>query len=312
MARLDREVLRDVSRSFYLSLRLLPGPMRPAVSVGYLLARASDTLADTHAAPVADRVALLDGFAAELDGGSDGWRQGKALAEFRGRQTHAGEKALLERLGDCFAMLDGLRASEAEAVRKVLRTILSGQRLDLTRFENAGAKNPVVLTGDAELEEYCFRVAGCVGVFWTELGFLTLGRRFSGEQVEEMERLGANYGQGLQLVNILRDLPEDLAQGRCYLPVDPADREALAMAFARWQVRAEGWLADGENYCSRLPMLRLRAASVLPALLGMRTLEALGAQANPLPPAGVKVSRREVRSALWRALVWRRECSSGR
>ncbi len=305
MARLDREVLRDVSRSFYLSLRLLPGPMRPAVSAGYLLARASDTLADTHAAPVAERVALLDGFSAEIDGGGDGWRQGETFAGFRGLQTHAGEKTLLERLDDCFAMLGGLRAAESETVQKVLRTILSGQRLDLARFADAGEENPVALANGDELEDYCFRVAGCVGVFWTEIGFLTLGRRFSGRPAEEMERLGGNYGKGLQLVNILRDLPKDLAQGRCYLPIDPADRGALAEAFARWRVRAAGWLADGESYCSRLPMLRLRAASVLPALLGNRTLEALAARANPLPPAGVKVSRREVWRVLGRALVWR-------
>src|SRR5690606_36997809 len=130
VARLDRDVLRVVSRSFYLSLRLLPGPMRDATATGYLLARASDTLADSHAVPVERRTALLDAFAEEIEGGGDAWRKGRELEEFRQLQTHPGERVLLGELEGCLEMLAGLKAGEAAAVRRVLRTILGGQKLD--------------------------------------------------------------------------------------------------------------------------------------------------------------------------------------
>ena len=68
VSKVDQQVLKDVSRSFYVSLRLLPAPMRPATSTGYLLARASDTIADTAGIPVDDRLDLLDAFRQSLPG----------------------------------------------------------------------------------------------------------------------------------------------------------------------------------------------------------------------------------------------------
>ena len=96
-------------------------------------------------------------------------------------------------------------------VREVLATIASGQTLDLERFAGASRENPVVLDDDAALEDYAWRVAGCVGAFWTKLGFLTLGDRFSKSPEPELLAQGIAYGKGLQLVNILRDLAADLA-----------------------------------------------------------------------------------------------------
>ena len=52
-------LLKQVSRSFYLTLRVLPAPIRPQISLAYLLARATDTIADTHAVPRAKRIVLL-------------------------------------------------------------------------------------------------------------------------------------------------------------------------------------------------------------------------------------------------------------
>lgn len=52
-------LLRDVSRSFYLTLRVLPSEIRPQISLAYLLARATDTIADTKAVPRAKRLAAL-------------------------------------------------------------------------------------------------------------------------------------------------------------------------------------------------------------------------------------------------------------
>ena len=303
VSKVDQQVLKDVSRSFYVSLRLLPAPMRPATSTGYLLARASDTIADTAGIPVDDRLDLLDAFSAEL-AGKEGTRRREQMKKFIARQTNESERVLLERLDECLNLLHGLDELQADAVRNVVTTIISGQRLDLVRFDEAGKGNPKALRNEEELEDYCYRVAGCVGAFWTRIGLLTLGSRFSESAPEDLDALGVRYGMGLQLVNILRDLPEDLANGRCYLPVaDSFDSAALAAAHREWLKHAAVWLESGRRYASRLKLLRLRAASVLPALIGDDTLALLEAQKG-VPLGKVKVPRSAVRKALWRALWW--------
>ena len=54
-----QDLLRDVSRSFYLTLKLLPGSIREQIGLAYLLARATDTIADTGAVSVEERLAAL-------------------------------------------------------------------------------------------------------------------------------------------------------------------------------------------------------------------------------------------------------------
>ena len=110
---LSRDVLRDVSRSFYLSLRVLPSGFREPMSVGYLLARLSDTFADAGTLPERDRVGLLDRFAELVrqlpePGGVPEFAT--TLAE---RMEEAGlpdgEAVLVERAADVCAAASGLR-----------------------------------------------------------------------------------------------------------------------------------------------------------------------------------------------------------
>ena len=173
----------------------------------------------------------------------------------------------------------------------------------MARFEEASRLLPIALKNDDDLEDYCYRVAGCVGAFWTRIGLLTMGSRFSDSNPDDLRDLGVRYGMGLQLVNILRDLPGDLANGRCYLPVaDPTDRQQLAASRKDWLAHAAVWLESGRRYSSRLNQRRLRAASVLPALIGGDTVALL--QADGAGETKAKVSRKQVRRALWHAWWW--------
>lgn len=297
----ENQLLKGVSRSFYLSLRLLPRPMRGAASLGYLLARASDTLADTTAVPAAARLSCLDDFAGALANGGP-------PPHWPTEMTHAigdpRERALLESTDHLFAWLARLPAAEALLVREVAGIIISGQKLDLERFGAADQSHPVSLTDDVELEDYAWRVAGCVGVFWTRLGLLTLGEGFSKQDAGWLIARATAYGKGLQLVNILRDLTVDLTSGRCYLPLtDPHDAQALLDERARWLERAAGWVGEGFDYSETLVSRRLRAASVLPAMLAVETLAML--RQSP-PDVRVKIPRACVYQSIVRAFVSRR------
>jgi len=297
---LGKQALKGVSRSFYLTLRMLPSPMRGAASLGYLLARTSDTLADNTSVPAESRMQCLDEFKLAVSGESKAprWPVWILNAVHDSRERH-----LLECSGEIFSRLRSLPEGEADLVREVLETIISGQTLDLQRFGHAGRENPVALQDDAVLEDYAWRVAGCVGAFWTKLGFLTLGDRFSKAPERELLEQGIAYGKGLQLVNILRDLAEDLRSGRCYLPVaDPHDPASLRTCHARWLIRAEAWIGEGENYARSLRSRRLRAATVLPAMIARATLDPLRNATWEALQTRIKIPRRMVYRSLIRAL----------
>lgn len=295
-----KQLLKGVSRSFYLTLRLLPAPMRGAASLAYLLARTSDTLADASAAQVEARLLCLDWFGRSLTGEEEAPRWPIPVLN---KIHDPSERLLMEASGDLLQWLNRLPSGEAALVKDVVEIIISGQRLDLERFAEADAEAPVALADDAALEDYAWRVAGCVGAFWTKLGFLTMGNRFSDETEASLTERGIAYGKGLQLVNILRDLPADLAAGRCYLPVaDPRDTPVLLEAHRKWTDRAAEWVGEGFSYARTLQSRRLEAATVLPAMLARETLERLrGADWETLA-ARVKIPRARVYQSLLRAL----------
>ncbi|MBB5352235.1 farnesyl-diphosphate farnesyltransferase [Haloferula luteola] len=289
---------KAVSRSFDLSMALLPGPMRDPVSVGYLLARASDTLADTSGVSIAERKEALVTFGEVLEKGNFPEAE---VARFSKQLDHAGERCLLQSLPECLRAYRQLSSDCRGHVREVLEVILSGQSQDLDR----GISGTWVAESDAELEDYCWRVAGCVGRFWTRVGFSTLGAGYSDESPETLEALGTRYGKGLQLINILRDLPKDRSLGRCYLPVEnPLDPREVAMVARKWRDQAAEWLQDGDRYATALKSRRLRAASGLPARIGWETLKRLDQADAEALERGVKVERSVVWRCLWESLLW--------
>lgn len=314
-----RRILRGVSRSFHLSIQLLPPALQTPVAIGYLLARATDTVADTTALPVAQRQVLLDRMTqciADLAASTEQIQELSHLTQvFAEQQSDPQERALMQALPQCLPLLHSLGQEDQISVRQVLAHITHGQQLDMTRF-GPGLN---ALQTEAELTDYTWLVAGCVGEFWTEL----CGRHLPGYSLltqEEMMRIGRSYGMGLQRLNIIRDAGADLAAGRCYWPEETLAKagltptmlagmaqthysttlDALAPLFSDWLDHTQGHLADGMRYALALKPLRLRLASALPALIGARTV-ALLRQAGPAAlNQRVKMPRHEVHALLWR------------
>src|SRR5260370_16010285 len=159
-------LLKQVSRSFYLTLRVLPAPIRTQVGLAYLLARTSDTIADTELVPLDGRLQALQDLRNRLLGQSDGPLE---LREMATRQAAVAERTLLEECETSLALLQRLAPPDLKLVREVLDTITSGQELDLRRFAGASEKNIIALKTEKELDDYTYRVAGCVGAFWTRI-----------------------------------------------------------------------------------------------------------------------------------------------
>ena len=292
-------VFKGVSRSFYLSLRLLPAGMRRPASIAYLLARASDTIADSAGVAAGYRAAALEQFAEQVARGETFIPIQTSLIE---GTPCPRERLLLERVGEVFAGLRSLAPAEILLIREVLEVIIGGQLLDLERFGDATPSSPVSLSSDEELEDYTWRVAGCVGVFWTKLAYLTLGEKFSLAPEAELLAHAKDYGKSLQLVNILRDLPEDLADGRCYLPIaDPTDKTELMMSFSKWRIVAVEKLGSGFSYAQNLESRRIRAASILPGMIAKETLALLDGVDFETLQKRIKVPRRQVYAMIFRS-----------
>jgi farnesyl-diphosphate farnesyltransferase len=330
MAETLNDLLRATSRSFYLTLRILPGSIRPQIGLAYLLARTTDTIADTELVPLAQRLDALQKLRKRILGqNSDPLNFG----ELARQQGSTAEKLLLEQVGDSLALLQTLSPADQKLVRTVLDIITSGQELDLKGFTNSSPEKIIALETGVELDDYTWRVAGCVGEFWTKICRAHL---FPKAKLDDEQFLtdGIRFGKGLQLVNILRDLPADLKKGRCYLPaqrldeakllpevlLSPVNEAKFLPVFHGYLDKAESHLRAGWNYTNTLPFsqFRVRLACAWPILIGMRTIEKLRA-ANVLElQQRVKVSRGEVRGILLRSVLscpfpnaWRKLFSAG-
>ena len=273
-----RHLLRNHARTFALTLAILPQSLREPLGLAYLLARVSDTIADAGRIRRERRIALLEELDATLVGKCPGIWQPRILPG----ELSDNERELMNSVPKLLAALK--RSPERDEVTSLWKSIVEGQRFDLTRFPSEAA------LGRDELERYCGLVAGSVGEYWTTL-IVKYSPRSLLDSKEEMKRLGCGYGKGLQLLNILRDRSEDRFLGRRY--VEEGD---LAELFEL----AEAWLRSGEKYLAGLRPGRLLMATALPYDLAMRTLRKIKRYPKA---AGIRIPRREVRSALVRSVT---------
>ena len=313
-------VLERVSRSFYLSLAILPRSLREPIGLAYLLARAADTVADTRLLPRPERLHHLETLRRAYAG--DGAAVEPVAAACGPAQTHEAERTLLERVGDVIARVAALPASDRTEVRRVLDTITSGMIFDLTRFPGEDAGTLTALETLEDLDRYTYLVAGCVGEFWTALHVAHRPRLAHWDQ-PAMRARGVRFGKALQMTNVLRDVAEDLRHGRCYLParelkdlglaptdlLDPANTARARPLMTRLIGVALEHYEVAWHYTLAIPRLeaRMRLACAWPLMIGLGTLATLAAHPDPIGAAApIKLTRAAVRGILARSsfTIW--------
>ena len=304
--RVLKDVLKGVSRSFYLTIRILPRDLRGPVGLAYLLARAADTIADRRAGLPGQRLQSLVTLRTQVEGPADlEGLQGIASQALEGTSSPQ-EQALFASLVDSFSLLESLEPGDLAQVRWVVATLTQGMEMDLTIFPSAGSGELASLGTAADLDRYIYLVAGCVGEFWTKV---TAAHEPNLKwDVAQMSETGVRFGKALQLTNVLRDLPGDLRIGRCYLPadelaaaglapkdlLDPENEARTRPVITQWIRTALGHFDAAEEYLLAVPRrsVRLRLACVWPLLLGLATLSRLARRGIWLDPdTTVKVSR---------------------
>jgi phytoene synthase len=220
-----RGTTRRVARTFSVACRLLPRAVRDDVYVLYLIFRTLDDLVDEEVPGAAERVAAVDA-----------WARGAAAPRTR-------EVGLLE-------ALDGRR----RLPREPFADFCAGMRQDL---------DWAPLRTEADVDAYCYRVAGTVGVVMAGV----LGTRDGRDE----RPAAAALGMAMQRTNILRDIDEDRAAGRVYVATEATERHGPPLPGRRAALlmeqiaRAEALYEEG---LAGLPALR-RGRRAVAAAAGM-------------------------------------------
>lgn len=290
---------------------MLPSDVRDQVGLSYLFARAVDTIADTDLIDRGQRLLYLKQFRHQFAGDAVHWEEVRSIqTALLPHQTHSSERILLTRLEDCFHLYQDYAVEDRQRIRNLMVTLPNGMEMDLTKFPGDSAATVTALQTVDDMDQYIYYVAGCVGEFWTQM-MCAHKPSLSHWDVAHMSALGVRFGKGLQLTNILKDLPRDLQRGRCYVPLSllkeaglvPADllqKDNVARyrpVLSRLLKIAVDHLDQGWAYTMSIPRreTRLRLSCMWPILLAGETLKRVTVSQDILDPAvNIKVPRSRV------------------
>ncbi len=317
-----REILPAVSRTFALSIRILPGPLGRAVLCGYLICRIADTLEDEPVLPAVGKGELLDELARCFDDPVRADNFPSLVADLQGEPAHV---RLTRNANLVFRHFRTLPERTRAHVRRWATEMIVGMRKFVLLYPTG-----IRIQSIDEYREYCYYVAGTVGYMLTDLWHEhspSIGDR----QYEVLRERSRAFAEALQTVNILKDVATDAEhENSIYVPEEllrehgsshatileggraPENRAALAtLVQLAW--------ADLESAKAYLLMIPRRAVAIrlfcaLPLLFAYATLRDLTRSPSALVRREVvKISRAEVKSltmlsflGVWsnRALAW--------
>lgn len=302
-----KRILPDVSRTFAISIRFLPGDLGRAVLTAYLLCRIADTIEDDNSTPPTERAELLDDFLRTLVDRDAADAFPAKAARLKGDAAHL---ALVARTDLVLVTFRTLPPRTQERVAHWVREM----GLGMAKFVRTYPRGIRIQTL-AEYKEYCYYVAGTVGCMLTELWHLhapAVGKR-------EFDKLWVKcqaFGEALQTVNILKDIAHDAQhENSIYIPaqdlqqqgsshetlLSPQHLEHNHAAVQGFIELARHDLDDALEYILLIPRraFAIRAFCILPLLFAYATLRDLSGSRAMLTPGGnVKISRREVKALM--------------
>jgi farnesyl-diphosphate farnesyltransferase len=281
MADLD-DLLVKTSRTFALSIPLLPEPCRREVTVAYLLFRIADTFEDAAAWPKEQRIEALSEFVSLLRAATERARA-EALAARWTAARPIDHDGYMELLAETPAVLAALAACEPRARAIVTRHAVRTAEGMATVVRRTDDRGNLALRDLQDLRDYCYIVAGIVGELLTEL-FVHNAPELTGA-APTLEANAVAFGEALQLVNILKDADDDAVDGRVFLPSKGERGPIFALA------RED--LAKAQRYVSAIHEAEgpagFLAFTALPVLLARATLDRVEAEGP-----GAKIDRSEL------------------
>ena len=302
-----RDILPRVSRTFALGIQTLPQPFEAWVTVAYLLCRIADTIEDAPDIPWEQRRQMFLDFEDALLGGDTA-----ALEAHLSLLPEGDDKELCTHTAAVISVMDEFPPEVVASLRHWVGEMTYGMAT-YARRHTPGTRT--VLLDGADLERYCWYVAGTVGHLLTDL--FIIGFPAMGEQEFELRRNATGFGLLLQMTNIVKDVTDDWERNWCFIPQTiqqdaglrpgellDVDKQAQGLrAINAVNQMARAHYPAAAAYCRALPKgadacLRF---CLFPMLMAGRTLDlAMSNPATLTPNEPVKVTREIVGEELLR------------
>ena len=306
--------LRKVSRTFSRPIEVLPGDLRRAVTCGYLLCRIVDAVEDNECFSLAERDERYARFHAVIRGAAPA-ASFEALWVGVVEGSPEVEVELCSQMHRVMTIVDQVPPDMREAVLRWVAEMARGMQI----YSHRSADRDGVIapwTSD-DLQRYCYFVAGTVGYMLTELFSIEMKLDADDPISLRMSELSEPFGTGLQLVNILKDITDDLHRGWSFVPrslcraqglhnrdlANPSHRGEAHRAVTPLFDLARRNLDRALEYALAVPEehREIRLFCLLPLWLAVRTIaQAYGNDAMFTSNEEVKVSRREVEEVIMR------------
>jgi len=305
--RFCQDVLSEVSRTFALSIRFLPGHLGRSVLNAYLICRIADTIEDDPVTSVERKILLLDRFLECFDSSTAANSYPKVVQDITGEPAHV---QLVRHTHLVFAMFRTLPARSQERVRYWVSEMVRGMK-KFVALHPSGLRIQAL----EEYKEYCYYVAGTVGYLLTDLWYEHSPNIGEAEYRVLRQRCSA-FGEALQTVNILKDIAWDAEhENSIYIPqltlqehgsshqtlLSPAHLSQNHRAIAGLIQLAWSDLDEALTYLLSIPKpaIPIRLFCILPLLFAYATLRDLTQSTAMLQSGGtVKISRTEVKSLM--------------
>ncbi len=299
-------ILRDVSRTFALTIPQLPDRLRVVVGNAYLLCRIADTIEDSPALTIEQKLAFSQAFAEIVEGLRAVGDFGDALADALTQGSLEAERDLIRNTARVIRITHGFSDAERAALSRCVRIMTSG----MEEFQEGQFTDG--LRDVPQLDAYCYHVAGVVGEMLCDL--FCAHSPETAKNREKLAALAVSFGQGLQMTNILKDIWDDKARNVVWLPRSVFDAHGFDMcnlgvkkddpAFRAGLIEligiARGHLENALQYTLVIPKSEPGIRRFCLWAIGMALLTLGKIAANPYFSNGneVKISRRAVRGVV--------------
>jgi len=304
---IQERLLPEVSRTFALTIPQLPGDLKIVVTNAYLLCRLADTIEDDPTLDADLKQAFHTRFIAVVKGQQSPTPLTAELDRALSPETPPLERELVQQMGAVVKVTHAMPDIERRALARCVEIMCTGMPEFQRQPSIAGLRD------QAEMDRYCYVVAGVVGEMLTEL-FCASSNQIARCREGLMAR-AISFGQGLQMTNILKDFWEDRQRGACWLPSDAfiaagldlqttSDDEIFQQRFNTGLTGliaiAHQHLRDALDYVLLLPKDAIGIRRFCLWAVGLAILTLRNIQLRPHYRSGheVKVSRRALRTTI--------------
>lgn len=299
-------ILPGVSRTFALTIPVLPDALAEVATNAYLICRLADTIEDDIGLTNEQKSDFHQRFIAVVKGEEDPESFAEALLPLLSSRVLPDERDLVANSPKVIRVTRSFSAEQRAAMTRCVSIMCSGMPEFQRNKSLRGLKNL------DELASYCYFVAGVVGEMMTDL-FCSYCPDLEKHR-DEMMRLAVSFGQGLQMTNILKDIWDDRQAGSCWLPRsvftngefelerlnELHDSEAFRRGLSILVGVAHGHLRNALEYTCLVPPreVGIRRFCLWAIGLAVLTLRKLHHRPAFTSGAQVKVSRRTVKATV--------------